>query len=400
MAPATRAGEFFFHDGDRPVVFLGDSITAQQKYTTYLETFVLSRYPHWNITFRNLGLGGDTMWLRNRGGVAAGLQRDVLPLHPQSITIGFGMNDAVFGDPYYPIYVHWATNMVQQLQAAGVRVALLTSSPREGYETNQPAGSTDNRMLWKYALGLQQVAKQERVPWVDQYTPFVSLIENGRQAGVLSATNSEQRLIPGGIHPNWAGHLVMAATILKGLSASAIVSRAEIDAQAAKVLAAEGCQVELLPAAGGTLVFRRTDQSLPWFIPVDGRLALQLPGFAPLEDLSRYVLRVTNLTAPRYKLTIDDVVAGTFPNATLAAGVNLSLQAGPITAQAEQLFNSVLKKNDLFSQRWWHQLNDKATENQRQTELSRLDAEIARAEQGIHELRQPVPHLFKLIPVE
>ena len=60
-----RAGEFFIKDGDR-VVFLGDSITEQRLYTTYLEAYALTRHPEWKLWFRNVGWGGDTSWLRQR----------------------------------------------------------------------------------------------------------------------------------------------------------------------------------------------------------------------------------------------------------------------------------------------------------------------------------------------
>src|SRR5512140_328930 len=59
------AAEFFFKEGDR-VVFLGDSITEQRLYTTYIEVYTLTRYPSWSLTFRNVGWGGDTSWLRQR----------------------------------------------------------------------------------------------------------------------------------------------------------------------------------------------------------------------------------------------------------------------------------------------------------------------------------------------
>src|SRR5262245_35832125 len=61
----TRADDFFIRDGDR-VVFLGDSITEQRLYTTYIEAYALTRYPDWKLTFRNVGWGGDTAWLRQR----------------------------------------------------------------------------------------------------------------------------------------------------------------------------------------------------------------------------------------------------------------------------------------------------------------------------------------------
>src|SRR6266550_2666162 len=99
---AASAAEFFIHDGDR-VVFLGDSITEQRLYTTYIEAYALTRYPKWKLSFRNVGWGGDTSWLRQRAhpdekqlfaandaeqqkmvedSVARGLNRDVLPLKP------------------------------------------------------------------------------------------------------------------------------------------------------------------------------------------------------------------------------------------------------------------------------------------------------------------------------
>lgn len=224
---AGRAADFFFHDGDQPGVFLGDSITQQKMYTTLIEAYVLSRYPTWHSTFRNLGWSGD------RAGVGR-VDRDVLPLHPAAITIDFGMNDARAGEAGYDQFVTNSLKLVQQLKANGMRVALLTPSPEERYESGQPAGSSYNQMLWKYSQALHKIADQEHILFIDQYTPFVQAVEAGRKAGVLSATNSDARLIPDGVHPNWAGHLVMATAILKGLGASAVVSRAELDAKAVK----------------------------------------------------------------------------------------------------------------------------------------------------------------------
>src|SRR3954447_8482731 len=109
----TLAGDYQIRDGDR-VVFLGDSITEQRLYTTYIEAYALTRHPGWQLTFRNVGWGGDTAWLRQRthadekalfaadaeaqgrmveDAVGRGLKRDVLPLKPTVVTVKFGMND-------------------------------------------------------------------------------------------------------------------------------------------------------------------------------------------------------------------------------------------------------------------------------------------------------------------
>ena len=60
------AGDFFVKDGDR-VVFLGDSITEQRLYTTYIEAYVLTRYPKWKLTFRNVAYGNVVHAVANPG---------------------------------------------------------------------------------------------------------------------------------------------------------------------------------------------------------------------------------------------------------------------------------------------------------------------------------------------
>src|SRR5688500_10697609 len=92
------AAETFFRDGDRPIVFLGDSITEQAHWTTPIETWLLVRHPEWKLTFRNAGWSGDgsTLWMR--GGLENGLERDVLSLKPAAVLVDFGMNDARGGE--------------------------------------------------------------------------------------------------------------------------------------------------------------------------------------------------------------------------------------------------------------------------------------------------------------
>lgn len=405
QAPASPSG-FFYHDGDTPVVFLGDSITAQKQYTTYIETYVLSRYPAWNVTFRNIGWGGDTAWLSKRGTFENGMKRDVLSLSPKAITVDFGMNDARGGESNYPKYVEHTTRLAKELKAAGARVALLTPSPEERYVEGQPGGSAYNVLLRKFSDGVKEVAAKEGVVFVDQFTPFLKVIEDGRKAGVLGAT-ADPRLIPDGVHPNPAGHLVMASSILKGLGAPALVSDVEIDAAAGAVKSARNCKVELRPAtASGELSFVRADDCLPWAPPVAAEFVLKVPGYTPLDDLSLYGLKVTGLKAARYELRVDAEVGGTFTKEELAAGVNLTLFAGPITAQSRKLIDAVAAKNGTFNERWMNvQIFEPPTwlklpgfEAARVAEVARLDKIILEQEQAVNALRKTTPHTFTLKP--
>src|SRR3954470_1818324 len=88
LAPAHAAdATFFFKDGDR-VIMIGDSITEQYLYSSYVEMWTSTRFPSWDITFRNVGIGGD----RSVGGNSR-FKRDVLANKPTAMTVDFGMND-------------------------------------------------------------------------------------------------------------------------------------------------------------------------------------------------------------------------------------------------------------------------------------------------------------------
>lgn len=408
---------FFFHDGDSPTVFLGDSITEQKMYTTLVESYLLTRYPAWKVTFRNAGWSGDTSWLGQRGDFDAALQRDVVALNPKTVTIDFGMNDARGGNGTYSKYLEYSTKLVKGLKQAGARVVLLTPTPEERYEPDAPAGSAYNVMLKKYVDGLKLVADNERVPYVDQYTPLVTLIDAGRKAGILSASAAPgdanvTRLTQDGIHPNWGGHLIMATVILLQLQAPGDVSSVTVDATAHSITASQGCTVEWQDALNGVIQFKRTDEALPWPVPADPTidLVLKIPGFDPASGLNRYGLKVDGLKAASYTLLIDNQEIATYPATDLAKGINLGfMRQGPIFDQEQQLLKAVMAKNDTYFQRWrnvqLYPLPDwlakmPAAASGRQDEMTRLDNVILNMEATVDTLRKPVAHIFKLVPVK
>src|SRR5947209_13663403 len=77
-----QGGDFFFKRGDR-IVFLGDSITEQYQYSSYIELYLTTRFPNWNLTFINAGIGGDTA-----SGGADRFAAHVLAEKPTAVKIG------------------------------------------------------------------------------------------------------------------------------------------------------------------------------------------------------------------------------------------------------------------------------------------------------------------------
>ena len=419
LAASALAGEFFIKDGDR-VVFLGDSITEQRLYTTYIEAYALTRHPEWKLWFRNVGWGGDTSWLRQRAhpdenqlfaadeasqqkmvedSVGRGLRRDVLPLKPTAVTINFGMNDHAyqkFREDIFKAYVRSQSELAKVLEANGARVALLTPQPIEEKRPD-PDKDVRNQSLRQFSDGLKDVAAKQGAIFVDEFDPYMAIMLRERAAEPAAT-------IGGGdaVHPGPAGHTIMAWAILKGLGAPALVSRAEIDGAAGKLLASEGCRVTNLKAENGNVTFDRLDDALP--MPVDQKAKPALKLAPILQDLDRYELQITGLPAGTYELGIDGEPAGKASSEDLAKGWNLAISAGPITRQAQEVLALVFQKNNLYFQRWrgvqlyefpdWAQSPE--AESKRATELARLDAQVAQSEAQIDAVRKPKSHHFEL----
>src|SRR6266478_6378795 len=261
------AGDFLIRDGDR-FVFLGDSITEQRLYTTYVEAYTLTRHPEWKLSFRNVGWGGDTSWLRQRthpdekqlfaadestqqrmvqDSVTRGLQRDVLPLKPTVVTVKFGMNDhsyQPFREDIFRAYVRSQNEIAKVLKEHDARVAFLTPQPIEDKRAD-PDKDVRNESLRKFSDGLKEVCSRQGATFVDQFDPYMAIMLRER-AGNPTA------LIGGGdaVHPGPIGHTVMAWAILKGLEATPMVSRAEVD-YAAKKSSTSQCEISNLKVAVG-----------------------------------------------------------------------------------------------------------------------------------------------------
>src|SRR2546426_7668377 len=105
-AAAWAQGDFYLKDGDR-VVFYGDSITDQRLYTTFTETYVLTRFPKLDVSFVHSGWGGDRVTGGGGGLIDLRLRRDVVAYKPTVMTIMLGMNDGsyrAFDEPIFDTF--------------------------------------------------------------------------------------------------------------------------------------------------------------------------------------------------------------------------------------------------------------------------------------------------------
>lgn len=404
MGFAAPAGEFFFRDGDT-VVMIGDSITEQHLYSNYVEMWTISRFPKWNLTFRNTGIGGD----RSPGGNGR-FKRDVVDLKATALTVDFGMNDGnyrTFHEDAFKGYMQGLQGMADQAKAADIRVAWLTPSPVEKSDVG-PALQGYNETLEKFSAGVGEIAGKNGGWFVDQFHPCVALQDKAR------AENPKNRIGGTGdaVHPGPPGQAAMAWAILKGLHFPTLVSAVAIDAAAAKVLKAENCEVDNVTPKTGGIGFRRLDAALPFF-PREARSILK---WAPIEDeLNEYTLNITGLKEGRYEIRVDGMKIGEHTAAELASGVNLArevLAAGPIAEQVNAVWNAVVSKNRTFHEALFHDIVRSSTtpywlempaaeiEAKKQAAMGKRLVKVIELEAVIRKSLEIKPHQFEVVPVK
>jgi len=140
------------------------------------------------------------------------VETDVLAHHPRLATVMFGVNDAGYYRPDTDSFAdsprvaeedfaRCLHDLVTRLQSAEVETVLLTPLPMNanywGVDLPQYLDHGLNFLVERYAQRVRQVAASCGVRVVDTYAHFHSL-------GDTTA------LIPDGIHPNAAGHQVIA----------------------------------------------------------------------------------------------------------------------------------------------------------------------------------------------
>jgi lysophospholipase L1-like esterase len=394
LAHAEPAADFFFKKGDR-IVFLGDSITEQYQYSSTVELYLTTRFPHWDLTFLNAGIGGDTA-----AGGNGRFASHVLAEKPTAVTIDFGMNDGGYGqfDPgRQGQFLKSTEAMLEAARKAGVRVALI--SPNAVDRRNRPTFNLYLETQKRFYAPLQELAGRHEVPFVDQYArtrAVLAKLEEDKAANVSP--------FPDAVHTSPAGGLLMAYVILTGLHGPALVSNLEIDVGGGWMT--EACRVDKLEVSATQVSFTRTDEALP--LPVDKEWVSLLPYINLLKDLNWYGLKVTGLAAGKYDLAIDEKPVGSFSSDQLAQGVNLgNLTSGPIHDQGQKVFQAINNKNNLVHQRFrgvvmfqapdW--LADVAAER-KPAELAKRRKAIDEGQAEIYKLVQPAPHRFQLTPAK
>ncbi|MCX6910051.1 MAG: SGNH/GDSL hydrolase family protein [Verrucomicrobia bacterium] len=310
--------------GDR-LAICGDSITQQQMYSRIMETYLTVCVPELGVTARQYGWSGE-----RAPGFLARMTNDCLRFSPTIATTCYGMNDHEYR-PYEErigkTYCEKTTAIVQSFKQAGARVVL--GSP--GCVGKMPSwvktasGTVEdlNLSLCKLRNMDIEVAAKERVAFADVFWPMFTAGFEARQKYAPDYAIAGKD----GVHPGWAGHLVMAYAYLKamGLDGDLGTFRMDLTTGRATTSFSSPAGHENVSSKPGEATFKSS--RYPFCATGDEKSDATIRSGMTLvpfnRDLNRLILIAKNGGAKSYKVTWGSETRS-YSAEQLARGVNLA----------------------------------------------------------------------------
>jgi lysophospholipase L1-like esterase len=396
-AGQTKA-DFALHDGDRVALF-GDSITEQRKYSAEVEAYVLTRFPHRDIRFHGVGVGGDKVSGGYMGPIDLRLDRDIFTWHPSVITMMLGMNDGYYRADEPGIYLTY-TNGIDYIlkrfkeKVPAARVTVLAPSPYDDItrEPNFPGGY--NAVLLKYGNYLHDVSQKHDLDFADMNAPVVELLKRAN----ADSKELAQMLLPDRVHPAKGATWIMAESLLKSWHAPSIVSAVALDAESHAVIHAANATVTNVQGGRKHLSWDTLEEALPlpFYSPdADPVVAAGLQYSDLIQALDQETLSIRGLHDARYQVIIDYQPVGSFSSEQLATGINLALLETPMLQQARLVGEDTDKRNDLEQAVMSSISQSLAAETSPYSKALEALAERARMQQHLD--AQPKKHHFEVV---
>ena len=330
---ATEAADanFELQDGDR-VVFVGNSLFENELPYGYLELALTTRWPRRDVTYRNIGWTGDTVWGEARSYISSPSAYDLLleqltNAQPTVVFVAYGANEALAGEAGLPRFEQGLNQLLDKIDQLGAKAVLLSPVPLLAAGTAENLKER-NAMLELYAAAIAKTASARDIRFIDVFNP---LLERGKNA----------KLSDNGFHLNENGYYHLATAVEEGLGL-APRSNEPISLNISKdaVEASGSAKVMGTGEDTGNIKFTVEEAYLPLPLPEQGRAT---------SDMAR-VFRITGLKRGQYTLTADGSQVVTASANDWKKGVEV-----PQTehcSQAGQLREDIVKKNELFFQQY------------------------------------------------
>ena len=341
---APETNKLLLKKGDR-LAICGDSITEQKMYSLIMETYLTVCEPDLDVSIRQYGWGGETA-----SGFLGRMKNDCLRFDPTIATTCYGMNDHRYVPYTDEIGKNYHDNMlavVKLFKEHGTKVVL--GSP--GCVGKKPWWQGDPKITTK-ALNLNllnlrnmdiEIAAQQNISFADVYMPlFLSMFKAQNLYGSDFHVAGDD-----GVHPDWAGHLIMAYAFLDALGLDGEIGTITVDLKGNKASAGDGHKIESVDDGVVTITSSRypfCDKGAP-DVHGSSRAGMTLVPFN--EELNRLILKVKNTSASNYKIAWGQWEK-TYTADQLKSGINLAADfvENPFSKPFEAVTDAIRKKQD------------------------------------------------------
>ena len=230
--------QYLIPSGVKRIVFLGNSITYAGHYITFIETYLITRYPDRSFEIINLGLPSETVSGLSETGHAGGkfprpdlherLDRLLELTKPDLVFACFGINDGIympFDSLRFKKYKDGISLLHDKVTGAGAEIVLLTPPV---YDDHQGNVKGYNKVLDKYSNWLLKQQNAQNWLVADIHFPMLKTLNMNRNIDSAFYFSRD------GVHPGIPGHWLMAQQVLLFLGESEAADFENIDAALAK----------------------------------------------------------------------------------------------------------------------------------------------------------------------
>jgi lysophospholipase L1-like esterase len=357
VLPAPKTSGLVLKRGDR-LAICGDSITEQKRYSRLLEDYLTVCVPELNVTVRQFGWSGEVT-----PEFLARMTNDCLRFKPTIATTCYGMNDHCYR-PYEPSigdrYRKYTTAIVESFKAHEVRVILGSSGcigkvPFWAKDTNDTPQVLNLNLCELRNIDVG-IARAEKIGFADVFWPMLTAgVTARREYGANYGIAGRD-----GVHPFWAGHVVMAYAFLKALGLDGEIGTLTLDLATGKMEATAGHEV--LSAHDGVCEIRSSRYPFCACVPAASSVE-SYPTYGgddlasddsirsgetlvPFnEDLNQFKLVAKHGKASNYKVSWG-TESKTFTSDQLAQGINLAAEypENPFSAAFAKVDAAVIAK--------------------------------------------------------
>lgn len=193
------------------VVIIGNTFAERLQYYNYFETLLYRSFPDKNMTVRNLGWSADEINMRSRP-LNFPTRDELLADYKTDLILAcYGLNEAFKGPDSLEAFKAQLTTYLQHLQQQQYngktqpQVVLVSSIAHEKMGGFSPDPAEHNKNLALYTEGMQQVAKELGVPFINLFKATQRLAKGA------------EKITINGIHLNNAGYKAVGEVMAKSL---------------------------------------------------------------------------------------------------------------------------------------------------------------------------------------